>query len=106
VADTLSDTRYPVIFFFHRSGGHSVDCVLAFHHFALRVGFAGFDEVVAASRVQFETVGFVAVLNFTNLNVFQGNDSSRFFVGRVLEVIEAVVVENEPAPLPRFVSAT
>ena len=28
---------------------------------------ATFDEVVAASRVQFETVGFVAVLNFTNL---------------------------------------
>lgn len=39
------------------------------------------------------------------LNVLQRYDSSGLFVCRVLEVIEAVVVEDEPSPLPRLVAA-
>lgn len=39
----------------------------------------------------------------SNLDVFQRNDPSGFLVGSVLEIVEAVVVEDEPAPLPRLV---
>jgi hypothetical protein len=37
-------------------------------------------------------------------DVFEGNDSSRLLVGGELEVVEAVVVQDEPASLPRLVT--
>lgn len=40
------------------------------------------------------------------LNIFQRNNSSRFLVGGVFKVIQTVVVQDEPASLPRFVAAT
>ena len=61
------------------------------------------DGLIKCGWVSFER--FVGRLK-RYLNVFQRNNSSRFFIGGVLEVIETVVIENKPAPLPWFISAT
>ena len=101
----LPDAGDPVVLLLLSGCRHAVHRVLALHHFALRVRLAGLDEVVASGGVQFEAVGFVAVLHLAHLNVLQRNDSARLLVRRVLEVVEAVVVEDEPAPLPRLVAS-
>lgn len=44
-------------------------------------------------------------LGSSYLNVLQWNNSSWFFIGGVLKVIEAVIVEDEPSPLPGLVAA-
>lgn len=41
--------------------------------------------------------------HLANANVLKRNNSAGLFVSRELEVIEAIVVEDEPAALPRFV---
>ena len=40
------------------------------------------------------------------LNVFEWDDSSGFLVCSVLEIVETIVVKDEPASLPRFVPST
>ena len=42
---------------------------------------------------------------WSHLNVFQGDDAPRFLVRGELEVVETVVVEDEPSPLPALVPA-
>ena len=42
---------------------------------------------------------------WSHLNVFQGDDAPRFLVRGELEVVETVVVEDEPPPLPALVPA-
>lgn len=37
-------------------------------------------------------------------DILKRDDSARLLVGRILEVVQAVVVENEPASLPTLVS--
>lgn len=61
-----------------------------------------FSFALALSCVMDETIDATAS---AHLNVFQWDDASRLFVRRVFKVVEAVVVEDEPAPLPRFVPA-
>ena len=48
---------------------------------------------------------YIDILLWTHLNILQGNDASGLLVGGELEVIQAVVIENEPPPLPALVSA-
>ena len=47
-----------------------------------------------------------AVRDLPNSNIFKWNDPSRFLVCGELEVIEAVVIQDEPASLPGLVPAT
>ena len=42
---------------------------------------------------------------FVYLDILERDNSSRLLVGRVLEIVQAVVVEDEPASLPRLVAA-
>lgn len=91
-----------------------------------------FDKIITTGSVQFETVGFVAVNNFSDLekrvhhlvkfdsreevdiseiclfylNVFEWDNSSGFLVCSVLEIVETIVVKDEPTSLPRFVPST
>lgn len=36
-------------------------------HLSLRIGFARFDDVRTATRIQFKAMRFAAILNFSNL---------------------------------------
>ena len=45
------------------------------------------------------------VRNFPDPDVLERDDAARLLVGGELEVVEAVVVEDEPAPLPGLVTA-
>lgn len=40
----------------------------------------------------------------THQNIFQWDDPARLLVGRVFEVVQTVVVQNEPAALPALVA--
>lgn len=48
----------------------------------------------------------ISILDLPDLDVLQWNDAARLLVCGVLEVVEAIVVEDEPAPLPALVAST
>ncbi len=48
---------------------------------------------------------FAPVRNFPDSDVLERDDPPGFLVGGELEVVEAVVVEDEPAALPGLVPA-
>lgn len=48
---------------------------------------------------------FMPILNFSNLNIFQWNNPTRFFISSILKVIKTIVVENEPSSLPTLVAS-
>lgn len=50
------------------------------------------------------TVATKQILSETYRDILQWNDSTRLFVSRIFEVIQAVVIEDEPTSLPAFVS--
>lgn len=76
-----------------------------FDDFSFAVGFACLDEL-GAGGVKLEAVRLVSILDLPDLDVFQGDNAARLLVRRVLEVVQAVVVEDEPAPLPALVAST
>lgn len=84
---------------------HSVHGVFALDDFTLRVSFARFYKFGTTASVQFEAVLFLTVTTLAYRNVFQWDDTSRFFVCRIFEIVQAVVVQDEPSSFPRFVSA-
>ena len=79
--------------------------MLTFHHLALRVSLARLDEL-GAGCVQLKAVVLLPVLGLAYLDILQRNDATRFLVRRVLKVIQAVVVQDEPATLPALDAAT
>jgi hypothetical protein len=56
--------------------------------------------------VKLKAVWLLSVLSLPNLDVFQRNDPPRLLVCSVLEVVEAVVIQDEPPPLPAFYPTT
>lgn len=48
----------------------------------------------------------VAISDFSNFDIFQGNNPSWFFVSSVLEVVKTVIIQNKPPSLPAFVSSS
>jgi hypothetical protein len=56
--------------------------------------------------VKFEAVWLLSVLSLPHLDVFQRNDPSGLLVRSVLKVVEAVVVQDKPPPLPALYATT
>lgn len=102
----LPQSLHPLLPFLVAAGRHPVHGVFPFDDFAFRISLAGFDEVRTAASVQFEAKLFLSVGALSYRNVLERNDTTRFFVGRVLEIVEAIVVEDEPTPLPTLVATT
>lgn len=101
---TLSYTLDPLFLLVWCGCRHAVDSVLPLHHLAFAVCLASLDEV-RGCRIQLKAIWFIAILDLTNLNILQWNDSPGLLVSCVLKVVEAVVVEDEPPPLPGLVAA-
>lgn len=104
----------------------NIHCTNATTHLALRIGFARLDNIRTAARVQLKAMRLITVLNLTHLrsqnenekvaklplpkspsirfdthrNVLQRNDAPRLLVRRILEIIQTIVVQNEPAAFP------
>lgn len=78
---------------------------VTFNDLSFRVGLAGFDEISAPAGVELETVLLLPVCALPHRNILQGDDPTRFFVGRKFEIVKAVVVQDEPAPFPALVPA-
>lgn len=78
--------------------------VRTFDDFSLAVGFARFDEL-RASGVELEAVRLVPVLDLPDLNVLEGYYAPRLLVRRVLEIVQTIVVEDEPSSLPALVTS-
>ena len=76
-----------------------------FDDFAFAVRLACLDELGTGS-VELEAVRLVSILDLPDLDVLQWNDAAGLLVRGVLEVVEAIVVEDEPAPLPALVAST
>lgn len=104
MADGFAQPQHPIRLFIFAAGGHPVNRVLSLHHFALGVRLARFDEVRTAAGVQLEAVLLLAIARLPHGDVLQRNDAPGFFVRRVLEVVQAVVVEDEPATFPALVT--
>lgn len=75
----LPDALDPALSFVVGGRAHSVKRVTSLHYFALRVCFAGLDDVIRW-RVQFEAVWLVSVADFADLDVFKRNYSLWLFV--------------------------
>lgn len=82
----------------------SKSVVHTFDDLALAVSLAGLDEV-RSRGVELQAVRLVSVGRLAHQDVLQRDDASRLLVRRVLKVVEAVVVQDEPASLPTLVSA-
>lgn len=81
--------------------------MVALNNPPVRFGFAGLDNLTFVVRVvELKAVRFPRFVYFSYAEVLQRNDPSRFFICRVFKVVEAVVCQNEPPPLPRFDPAT
>lgn len=48
----------------------------------------------------------LSISSLADRDVFQRDDAAWFLVRREFEVVQAVVVQDEPPPLPTFVAAT
>lgn len=105
VADALQQPLHPIVLFVIVAGAHAIHLMLAFHHLALGVRLARFDKLSSAARVQLKAVLFLAVGAVAYRDIFQRNNTPRLFIGGVLKVIQAVVIEDEPAPLPALVTS-
>ena len=77
--------------------------LLTFYDLALGVCLAGLDDVVAGGE-ELEAVLLAAVGRVPHPDVLEGDDAPGLLVGGELEVVEAVVVEDEPAALPALVA--
>lgn len=100
-ADTRSDGLHPLLLLLRAGRRDAVHHVVALHYPAVRLCLTGFDDLpFVAGVVQLETVGFPRVLHLPDAQVLQRDDSPGLLIRRVFKVIEAVVGEDEPAPLP------
>lgn len=104
MTDALSQSLHPLLPFLVTTRRHPVHGVFTFDDLTFRISLARFDEVRAATRVQFETKLFLSVGALAYRYVLQGDDAARLLVGGILEIVEAVVVEDEPATFPAFVA--
>ena len=76
--------------------------VVPLHHGARAVGLAALDDV-GHLRVDLEDkLLAVLVLARPHPDVLQGDDALGHILGRVLEVVQALVVQDEPSSLPAF----
>lgn len=78
--------------------------VFTFDNFSFGVVFACLNLVIGC-RVDLETVLFRFVVDLAHVHILEWYDAARLFVGRELEVVEAAVVQDEPATFPRLVAA-
>lgn len=68
---------------------------------------AGLDHLIfVVWDEELEAVRFLGVIDFSDTQIFQWNNSSGFLISRVFKVVEAVICENKPASLPRLNSST
>ena len=72
-----------------------------FDNFAVRIRLTGLDDFVARGE-KFETMRLTPFRNFSDSYVLKGYYSSRLFVRREFKVVQAIVIQNEPAALPAF----
>lgn len=105
VTYALRQSFHPIALLLFAARGHSVNRVLTFHHFALTVSLARFNKVRTTARVKFEAVLLLSVRALPHRNILQRNNAPRLFVRCVFEIVQAVVVQDEPAPLPTLVPA-
>lgn len=96
-------------------------------YFALRICLAGFDDLGAAASIQLKAVRLAFIGDFaladlkvirlrleaanevgrgrvTHRDVLERDDAARLLISRVFEVVQAVVIEDEPPPLPALVA--
>jgi len=103
--EEILDALDPIVLLLLGGGRHPVHGVLPLNHLAITVGLAGLDHLVARAE-ELEAVLLTSVSHISDRDVLKWDNSSRFLVGRELEVVEAVVVEDEPSSLPTLVPAT
>ena len=75
--------------------------MLAFYDATTRIRFARLNEL-ARCCVHFE--GILSLRNGADVNILQGNNAAWFLVRRELEIVQAVVIKDEPPPFPGFVA--
>ena len=88
----------------HRSMIRTPRAFSTFDNLSLAVRLARLDEL-GAGGVQLEAMRLVSILHLSHLNVLQRDDAEWLLVGRVLEVVETVVVQYEPPSLPALVTS-
>ena len=76
--------------------------MIALYHGAIAIGLAPFDDLRHIAVDLEHKLLPVAVLHPAHPHVLQRDDPLRHVLGRVLEVIQTTVVEDEPTPLPTF----
>lgn len=102
MTNRLSQSLHPVFLFLLGRGRHAIDCVLALDDFPLAVCFARFYEI-RARCVQFKAVGLISIRSFAYFDIFQRYYPSRFLVRGVFKIVQAIVIQNKPAPFPALV---
>lgn len=100
VADRLRQALDPLLLVLLSRRRHAIHRVLSLHNFTFRVGFTGFYNVRATARVQLKAVRLIPILYLPYGDILQWNNATRFLVGRVLEIVQAVVVQDEPSAFP------
>lgn len=107
LAYTLLDASYPFVLFFCCGCRHSINIVFAFYNLPLLVNLAGFNDVLPRGK-QLEAEGLVSLLrgNLPDRDILQWNDPLGLLIRCELEVVQTVVVKDEPPPLPILYSST
>lgn len=104
VTDALRQSLNPLFTFLIAARTHTIYGVFSLHNFTFWIRFTGLYKVCSATSVQLETKLFLSIGTLADGDIFQRNDSPRFFVSGVFEVVEAVVIEYEPSAFPTLVS--
>lgn len=105
VTDTLPHALHPLFPLFLRGGTHSVHRVLTLHNLTLAVSLTGLDKV-RGGGVQFETVTLLTIMDLPHFDILQRDNPSGLLIGGVFEIIETVIVEDEPSSLPTLVPSS
>jgi len=56
--------------------------------------------------MQFKAMWLLAILRLSNLDIFKRNNAPRLLIRCVFKIVEAIIVQDEPTPLPAFYSTT
>ena len=74
--------------------------MVSLDHSSIAVSFATFDDF-RHFGIDFKHKLFsITILDWSDSDIFQGNDAFWDIFSRVLEIVETPVVKNEPTPLP------
>lgn len=74
-------------------------------HLSFGVSLARLDNVVTG-RVQLKTVWLASILHRSHLDILQRYNTAWLLVSRVLKIVQAVVIQNEPSTFPGLVAST